>query len=69
MLWSGRPVAKDPAPLSNSLPVVVLMDSPGRAYDAATSAAGSSNADDMTDALGDLPVVLIKENTSAMWDQ
>ncbi len=35
----------------------------------ATRAAGGSNADDMTDALRDLPVVLIKENTSSMWDR
>ena len=43
------------------------MDSPGRAYDAATSAAGGTNADDVSDALRDLPVVVFKENTSSMW--
>ena len=67
MLWSGRPVANDPAPPPNPQPVVVLMDSPGRAYDAATKAAGGTNADDISDALRDLPVVLFKENTSSMW--
>ena len=67
MLWSGRPVAKDPAPPPNPKPVVVLMDSPGRAYDAATKAAFGTNADDISGALRDLPVVLIKENTSSMW--
>ena len=67
MLWSDRPVAKDPAPPPNPDPVVVLMDSPGRAYDAATKAASGTNADDISAALGDLPVVLIKENTYSMW--
>ena len=67
MLWSSRPVAKDPAPPPNPPPVVVLMDSPGRTYDAATKAAGDTNADDISEALRDLPVVLIKENTSSMW--
>ncbi len=67
MLWSSRPVANDPAPHPNPQPVVVLMDSPGRVYDAATKAAGGTNADDVSDALRDLPVVLFKENTSSMW--
>jgi serine/threonine protein kinase len=65
MLWSGRPVA--PAP--NKEPVVVLMDSPGRTYDAATRAAGATNADDISYALRDLPVVSVKENTNSMWDR
>ena len=43
------------------------MDSPGRTYDAATKAAGNTNADDISEALRDLPVVLIKENTGSMW--
>ena len=43
------------------------MDSPGRAYDPATSKAGGTNADDLTDALAGLPVVLNKESTSSMW--
>jgi serine/threonine protein kinase len=67
MLWSDRPIAKDPAPPPNSPPVVVLMDSLGRTYDAATKAAGNTNADDISEALRDLPVVLIKENTSSTW--
>jgi hypothetical protein len=50
-------------------PVVVLMDSPHpeRVYDAETRSAGGTNADDLTDLLRDLPVVLFKENTSATW--
>ena len=43
------------------------MDSPGRVYDPATKAADGTNADDLSDALADLPVVLHKESTSSMW--
>ena len=63
LLWSGRPVAPPP----NPKPVVVLMDSPGRAYDAATTDAGPTNSDDTSAALRDLPALMIKENTSSMW--
>jgi len=54
---------------ANPRPVVVLMDSPlpGRVYDPRTAASGGTNADDITDALRDLPVVIEKENTSATW--
>ena len=62
---SGQPMTRRQPP--NPQPVVVLMDSPGRAYDTATKAAGGTNADDVSDALRDLPVVLFKENTSSMW--
>jgi serine/threonine protein kinase len=55
------------APPPNRQPVVVLMNSPGRAYDAGTQAAGGTNADDISDALRDFPVVTFKENTSSMW--
>lgn len=53
----------------NRVPVIVLMDSPlpGRVYDPRTLAAGGTNADDLTDALRDLPIVIEKENTSPMW--
>lgn len=53
----------------NAIPVVVLMDSPlpGRVYDPRTAAAGGTNADDITDALRDLPILIEKENTSPMW--
>jgi hypothetical protein len=45
------------------------MDSPlpGRVYDPRTAAAGGTNADDITDALRDLPILIEKENTSPMW--
>jgi len=52
-------------------PVIVLMDSthPLRIYDAATREEGGTNADDLTNVLRDLPVVLIKENTSPTWNR
>jgi serine/threonine protein kinase len=59
LLWSFAP--------RTTLPVIVLMDSPGRVYDPATAKAGGTNADDLSDALAGLPVILLKENTSSMW--
>ena len=52
-------------------PVIVLMDSthPLRIYDPATRAEGGTNADDLTNVLRSLPVVLVKENTSATWNR
>jgi hypothetical protein len=71
MLRWSRPLGDgtDPERAPNASPVVVLMDSPlaGRVYDPRTEAAGGTNADDLTDALRELPVLLQKENTSAMW--
>jgi serine/threonine protein kinase len=50
-------------------PVIVLIDSPHpeRVYDPETRRTGGTNADDLTDLLRDLPVVLLKENTNATW--
>jgi serine/threonine protein kinase len=50
-------------------PVVVLMDSPlpDRVYDPETRKNGGTNADDITDILSDLPIVIEKENTSPLW--
>jgi protein kinase-like protein len=50
-------------------PVVVMMDSthPERVYDPVTRAHGGTNADDLTDVLHDLPVTLVKENTTWTW--
>ncbi len=69
LLWPGGRMARDQAPPPNPQPVIVLMDSPlpGRVYDKRTFAAGGTNADDVTDALRDLPVAIRKENTSAAW--
>lgn len=66
-------VWKSPAWLSRagkaSPPVVMLMDSPlpERVYDPQTRKNGGTNADDITDFLRDLPIVLEKENTSSLW--
>jgi serine/threonine protein kinase len=65
-------IASAPRPAAipaNPQPVIVLMDSQleGRVYDPRTFAAGGTNADDISDALRDLPVVTYKENTSPMW--
>jgi hypothetical protein len=45
------------------------MDSthPMRVYDDETRRAGGTNADDLTDLLRDLPVILLKENTGLNW--
>ena len=65
----GQMTPRDTAAPANPRPVVVLMDSPltGRVYDPRTFASGGTNADDITDALRDLPVAIEKENTSATW--
>ena len=66
-LWPWHSLTRGPARVGP--PVIVLMDSPHpeRVYDPETRKAGGTNADDLTDLLRDLPVVLLKENTSAMW--
>jgi serine/threonine protein kinase len=65
--WTSHSSSSVPA--RTGPPVVVLMDSPHpeRVYDAETRKAGGTNADDLTDLLRDLPVVLFKESTSASW--
>jgi len=52
-------------------PRIVLMDStnPERIYSSVTRANGGTNADDLTNLLRDLPVTLVKENTSALWNR
>jgi len=66
-LWPWHSPASPPA--RTGPPVVVLMDSPHpeRVYDPETRKGGGTNADDLTDLLRALPVVLLKENTSATW--
>ena len=50
-------------------PVIVLVDSthPERVYDDETRRQGGTNADDLTDVLQNLPVSLVKENTTWTW--
>jgi serine/threonine protein kinase len=54
---------------ASKMPMVVLMDSPmpQRVYDPETRKEGGTNADDITDILRDLPIVVQKENTSPLW--
>jgi hypothetical protein len=66
ILWKGKAYWSNHAAQT---PVVVLMDSPlpDRVYDPATRKNGGTNADDITDMLQDLPIVIEKENTSPLW--
>ena len=66
-LWTSRSATLPPA--ATLPPVIVLMDSPHpeRVYDPETRRTGGTNADDLTDLLRGLPVVLLKENTNATW--
>lgn len=66
VIWKGRAYwFKHVAPT----PVVVLMDSPlpDRVFDPETRKNGGTNADDITDILRDLPIVIEKETTSSLW--
>jgi len=58
-------------PPANAVPVIVLMDTsaPAGVYDAATREKSGTNADDISDALRDLPVALHKETISATWNR
>ena len=66
IIWKGRAYWFNHAAQT---PVVVLMDSPlpDRVYDPETRKNGGTNADDITDILRDLPIVIEKENTSPLW--
>ncbi len=66
VIWRSRAYLLRPAAQS---PVVVLMDSPlpDRVYDPETRKNGGTNADDISDILRDLPIVIEKENTSPLW--
>ena len=66
IVWKGRAYWFNHAA---QMPVVVLMDSPlpDRVYDPETRQNGGTNADDITDILRDLPIIIEKENTSPLW--
>ena len=69
LAWTAANRRATNLPPPNRTPVVVLMDSPlaGRVYDPRTAAAGGTNADDVSDALGGLGLVVHKENTNPFW--
>jgi hypothetical protein len=58
-------------PPANAVPVVVLMDTsaPMGVYDPRTRENSGTNADDISDALRDLPVALHKETVGATWNR
>ena len=64
-----EPVEK--SPVDTDRKVVVLMDStlPEVVYDPQTQSNGGTNADDISDALDDLPIQIVKETTSLIWDR
>jgi serine/threonine protein kinase len=71
LLYSIRTGARGADPPLNTVPVVVLMDTsaPRGVYDPQTRKNSGTNADDISDALRSLPVVLHKETISATWDR
>jgi hypothetical protein len=60
-----------PQAVATALPVVVLMDTsaPSGVYDAETRARSGTNADDLSDALQDLPIELHKEMVGVGWNR
>jgi len=56
---------------ASGLPVVVLMDTaaPSGVYDPETRSRAGTNADDLTEALRDLPLALHKETAGATWNR
>ncbi|HAF14124.1 MAG TPA: hypothetical protein DCK99_10595, partial [Blastocatellia bacterium] len=66
VIWKGRAYWFKHAAQT---PVAVLMDSPlpDRVFDPETRKNGGTNADDITDILRDLPIVIEKETTSSLW--
>ena len=68
----GLRIGGGPAgPPVNAVPVVVLMDTsaPRGVYDPRTRQNSGTNADDISDALGSLPVALHKETLGATWNR
>lgn len=67
--WAAGSRNDEETPAPNPTPVIVLMDSPlaGRVYDPRTAAAGGTNADDISDALRDMSLIIHKETTNPLW--
>jgi Protein kinase domain len=71
LLYGLRTGGRPADPPVNAVPVVVLMDTsaPRGVYDPRTRQNSGTNADDISDALGSLPVALHKETLSATWNR
>jgi len=71
LLYAVRTGGRPAGPPVNAVPVVVLMDTsaPRGVYDPRTRQNSGTNADDISDALGSLPVALHKETLSATWNR
>ena len=71
LLYDVRTGGRPAGPLVNAVPVVVLMDTsaPRGVYDPRTRQNSGTNADDISDALGSLPVALHKETLGATWNR
>jgi Protein kinase domain len=67
----GLVIGDRAGPPVNAVPVVVLMDTsaPRGVYDPRTRQNSGTNADDISDALGSLPVALHKETLGATWNR
>jgi hypothetical protein len=71
LLYAGRSGGRAADARVNAVPVVVLMDTsaPRGVYDPRTRQNSGTNADDISDALGSLPVALHKETLGATWNR
>jgi protein kinase-like protein len=71
LLYGVRTGGHPAGPPVNAVPVVILMDTsaPRGVYDPRTRQNSGTNADDISDALGSLPVALHKETMSATWNR
>jgi Protein kinase domain len=71
LLYDVRAASRPAGLPVNAVPVVVLMDTsaPQGVYDPQTRKNSGTNADDVSDALGSLPVALHKETLSATWNR
>jgi hypothetical protein len=69
--YSFSPYSFSSSAAATALPVVVLMDTaaPKGVYDAETRAKSGTNADDLNDALQDLPIALHKEMVGVGWNR
>ena len=71
LLYGVRSGARAAGPPVNAVPIVLLMDTsaPRGVYDPQTRQNSGTNADDISDALGSLPVALHKETIGATWNR